>query len=235
MSARGAGLVLVRKPVAGAARAVAMPAVREATTGCVVLLPRVWAVAEQGGTEEATPRLKPLQLVATRLESKTATPERSDSTNPARSDSTSPARSDSANPERSWAATPAQPEVELAFYRKYTEAMLRRYLRLSMQCGRVPSLLGRELFRGNVTRYPMHTFEDSVIFCHDMEKRLERLEGIDRQLIKRIGLQQYSQGEAAGVLGISLRHTTRLYGVALDRLTAMLLEDRLLEPLKSCQ
>lgn len=40
-----------------------------------------------------------------------------------------------------------RPRVELAFYRKYTEGMLRRYLRLSMNSGRVPSLLGRELFR----------------------------------------------------------------------------------------
>ena len=58
-----------------------------------------------------------------------------------------------------------KPKVELAFYRKYTEAMLRRYLRMSIQTGRVPSLLGRELFRGNVTSYKMHGFEDGVIFC----------------------------------------------------------------------
>jgi hypothetical protein len=32
---------------------------------------------------------------------------------------------------------------ELAFYRKYTEGMLRRYVRLSMEAGRAPSLLGR--------------------------------------------------------------------------------------------
>ena len=53
-----------------------------------------------------------------------------------------------------------KPAVELAFYRKYTEAMLRRYLRISIQSGRVPSLLGRELFQGNVTSYRVHSFED---------------------------------------------------------------------------
>src|ERR1044072_4436085 len=42
---------------------------------------------------------------------------------------------------------------EIAFYRKYTEALLRRYLKLSMEYGRAPSLLGREMFRGNVTHY----------------------------------------------------------------------------------
>jgi hypothetical protein len=123
----------------------------------------------------------------------------------------------------------------LAFYRKYTEAMLRRYLRLSMQCGRVPSLLGRELFRGNVTHYKMHNFEDVVIFCHDMEGRLNRLERVDQLLIKRIALQQYSQGETAGALGISLRSCVRSYAMALDRLTKMLLADRMLEPQKGCQ
>jgi hypothetical protein len=128
-----------------------------------------------------------------------------------------------------------KPAVELAFYRKYTEAMLRRYLRISIQAGRVPSLLGRELFQGNVTSYRMHSFEDGVIFCFDVEKRLGRLTVMNQQLIKRIGLQEYTQGEAAGMLGLSLRNCIRQYGYALDQLTEMFLEAGMLEPLKSCQ
>jgi hypothetical protein len=128
-----------------------------------------------------------------------------------------------------------KPAVELAFYRKYTEAMLRRYLRISIQAGRVPSLLGRELFQGNVTSYRVHSFEDGVIFCFDVEKRLGRLTVMNQQLIKRIGLQEYSQGEAAGMLGLSLRNCIRQYGYALDELTEMFLEAGMLEPLKSCQ
>lgn len=131
--------------------------------------------------------------------------------------------------------TAGQPKVELAFYRKYTEAMLKRYLRFSMSTGRVPSLLGRELFRGNVTSYRVHGFEDAVIFCFDVEKRLGRMQVMDQQLIKRIALQQYTQGEAAGMLGLSLRNCIRQYGYALDRLTEMFLEAGMLEPLKSCQ
>jgi hypothetical protein len=131
--------------------------------------------------------------------------------------------------------TSKEPKVELAFYRKYTEGMLRRYLRLSMQSGRVPSLLGRELFRGNVTSYRVHGFEDAVIFCFDVEKRLGRLQVMDQQLIKRIALQEYTQGEAAGMLGLSLRNCIRQYGNALDQLTELFLEARMLEPLKSCQ
>ena len=127
------------------------------------------------------------------------------------------------------------PKPELAFYRKYTEALLRRYLRLSLEAGRVPSLIGREMFRGNVTHYRVHNFEDVVIFCHDVEKRLGQLSPLDQQLVKRIGLQQYTQGEAAGMLGISLRHCVRLYAEMLDHLTELLLQDRLLEPQNCCQ
>jgi hypothetical protein len=128
-----------------------------------------------------------------------------------------------------------QRRVEVAFYRKYTEAMLKRYLRLSMTTGRVPALLGRDLFRGNVTSYKVHGFEDAVIFCYDVEKRLGRMQVMDQQLIKRIALQQYTQGEAAAMLGLSLRNCIRQYGYALDRLTEMFLEAKMLEPLKSCQ
>jgi len=42
---------------------------------------------------------------------------------------------------------------EVAFYRKYTEALLRRCVRFSVEAGRAPSLLGREMFRGKVTTW----------------------------------------------------------------------------------
>jgi hypothetical protein len=127
------------------------------------------------------------------------------------------------------------PKVEVAFYRKYTEAMLRRYLKLSTDAGRTPSMLGREMFRGNVTSYRAHSFEDVVVFCIDVEKCLERLNAMDRELVKWIAMQHYTQGETAGRLGISLRSCAMYYNRALDRLTGILIEGRLLEPLKGCQ
>ncbi|QMV18828.1 hypothetical protein GOB94_09135 [Granulicella sp. 5B5] len=126
----------------------------------------------------------------------------------------------------------AKPAVELAFYRKYTEALLRRYLRLSMQAGRVPSLMSREIFRGHVTHYRVHGLEDVVIFCHDVEQRLARLNYTEQQLIKRLILQQYTRGEAAGMLGMSLSHLLKRYAQAVDRLTGLLLEAGLLNPLE---
>ncbi len=124
-----------------------------------------------------------------------------------------------------------KPAVELAFYRKYTEALLRRYLRLSMQAGRVPSLLSREMFRGNVTHYKVRGFEEVVIFCHDVEQRLARLNDTEQQLIKRLVLQEYTQGEAACMMGMSLTNLLQRYAQTLDRLTGMLLEAGILNPL----
>lgn len=119
------------------------------------------------------------------------------------------------------------------FYRKYTEAMLRRYITMSMEAGRVPSLLGRELFRGNVTHYNVHSFEDVVIFVHDVENCLDKLGRGQQHLIRRIALEEYTQGETAAMLGISLRTIVRNYADALDRLTRLFLEKGMLQPLSA--
>src|ERR1700761_3936531 len=130
---------------------------------------------------------------------------------------------------------PPEPKVELAFYRKYTEAMLRRYLRLSMEVGRVPSLMGREMFRGHVSHYRMPGFEDAVILCVDVERCLAKLRKEDQRLIQRIALQGYTQEEAAPLLGLTSRWCREKYGQALDRLTELFVAGRILEPLKGCQ
>jgi hypothetical protein len=122
-------------------------------------------------------------------------------------------------------------KAEVAFYRKYTEGMLRRYMRLAMETGRVPSLLGQEMFRGRVTSYRVRSFEDVVIFVYDVEKCLERLDGMSQQLVVKIALQEYTQGETAALLRMSLRTVVRKYGWALDQLTEIFLENRMLEPL----
>ncbi len=130
---------------------------------------------------------------------------------------------------------PTEPKVELAFYRKYTEAMLRRYLRLSMEVGRVPSLMGREMFRGHVSHYTMTGFEDAVVFCVDVERCLAKLRKPDQRLIRRIAIQGYTHEEAAPLLGLSFKWCVIHYGRALDRLTEIFLATRLLEPQKGCQ
>ena len=123
----------------------------------------------------------------------------------------------------------------MAFYRKYTEGMLRRYVRLSMEAGRAPSLLGREMFRGKVTSYRVHGFDDVVIFVHDVETCLAKLDAGQQYLIKRIALQEYTQQETAGVMGLCLKTVTRRYARALDELTEIFLKRKLLDPQKACQ
>lgn len=120
------------------------------------------------------------------------------------------------------------------FYRKYTEGMLRRYGTLSMESGRVPSMLGREMFRGKVTSYKVHGFDDVVIFVHDVEQCLKGMSLVQQHLIQRIALQGYTQGEAAALLGVSLRTLIRRYNSALDELTRVFLTKGMLQPLSAC-
>ncbi len=123
----------------------------------------------------------------------------------------------------------------LEFYRKYTEAMLRRYMRLSMRVGRMPSFLGQDMFRGKMSTYRISSFEDAVIFVHDMEKCIGKLDSFSQKMITRVAVQEYTQGEAAHLLGVSLRTVVRRYGDALDDLTQILLDRKLMriEPIYS--
>jgi hypothetical protein len=111
--------------------------------------------------------------------------------------------------------------------------MLRRYVRLSMEAGRAPSLLGREMFRGNVTNYSVQGFDDVVIFVHDVESCVKALDEEQQHLIRRIALQEFTLEETASLLGLPLRTVHRRYGDALDELTEIFLERKLLEPSKA--
>jgi DNA-directed RNA polymerase specialized sigma24 family protein len=122
----------------------------------------------------------------------------------------------------------AEPEISLAFYRKHTESMLRRYLYASMQVGRAPSILGDPVSRGWASSRPIRTFEDAVIFVLDIEKCLSKLGSLDRQMLSRIVLQEYTQAEAAVLLGMCVRTISYKFPKALDRLTEKLLEAGLL-------
>ena len=121
------------------------------------------------------------------------------------------------------------PISSVAFYRRYTELLLRRYMQVSMRMGRVPSVLGNCMFRGKVSSYRVHSFEDAVIFVYDVEKCLKQLNADETELVARIALQEYTQLEAAELTGQSLRSVVRKYGEAVDRLTKIFLDKDLLE------
>ena len=133
---------------------------------------------------------------------------------------------------RAEAAT-AEPKVEVGFYRKYTEALLRRYTQMTMEAGRVPSMLGRSVIGGKASSYRIHGFDDAVNFRLDVEKCLKKLEASELAVVRRVAMQEYTQAEAAALLGICLRTCVQRYGRSMDRLTSILLEARLLEPFKA--
>jgi hypothetical protein len=125
-------------------------------------------------------------------------------------------------------APAAEPLISLGFYRKHTESLLRRYLYASMQVGRAPNILGDPVSRGWCSSRPIRSFEDAVIFVLDVERCLDQLGSLDRMMLNRIVLQEYTQSEAAPILGMSVRTISSKFPKALDRLTEKLLKTGLL-------
>ena len=128
---------------------------------------------------------------------------------------------------------PLDRNPELRVYRGRTVGLLRRYLRFSLETGRVPSLLGREFFRTRVTSYSGGTFEDRVILVHDMEMCLERLSDFSRQLIARSILQEHDLYATGRLLHCNEKTIRRTIPMALDELSEILLEVGLLDGVKS--
>jgi hypothetical protein len=120
---------------------------------------------------------------------------------------------------------------ELSLYREYTVGLLRRYFRMSIELGRLPSVLGREFFRSKVSSYRIHSFEDVVILVHDVDRCLSRLDAFSQSLIARVVLQEYSHEEAAAVIGCTRRTVVRRMPDALDKLSEIFLETGLLRPI----
>jgi hypothetical protein len=124
---------------------------------------------------------------------------------------------------------------DVAVYRKFTQALLHRYLRMCMEAGKVPSLMGQEVLRGHASSYRVDGFDDVVIFLHDVDRCLERLDPAEQRLVRRIALEQYTVGETAAELRMDPRTVIRQYAWALDRLTEIFLRAKMLEPQKCCQ
>lgn len=117
---------------------------------------------------------------------------------------------------------------DLWLYRSRTVALLHRYLRFSLETGRLPSIVGKEFFRAKVTSYRSVTFEDRVIFVRDVEKVLSRREHWDQQLIARIILQEHSHEKAARLLHCCRKTIARRLPEVLDLLSEDFLEVGLL-------
>jgi len=97
-----------------------------------------------------------------------------------------------------------------------------------MQAARVGSGMIDSVGRGWVSSRPIRNFEEAVIFVHDMEKCIKALPSLDRAMLERIVLQEYTHPEAAQLLGMGERTIAYKFPVAMDRLTAKLIEAGLL-------
>ena len=122
-------------------------------------------------------------------------------------------------------------EADLRRYRGRTVKLLRRYLRMAIEAGRLPSVLGSAFFRSGVTCYSAVTFEDRVIFVRDMEICLERLDEFSREVVKQSVLQEHSLPDAARILHCDEKTVRRQIPIALDDCSEILLEMKLLERL----
>ena len=118
---------------------------------------------------------------------------------------------------------------ELFQYRYETVAMLQKYLSVSLDLGRLPSVLGGELFRSKVTSYRVTSFEDLVIFVTDFAASFDRLSAPAQRFIALHIFQEHTKEEAAARMGCDVRNARRIYCDALDEFSEILLRFRMIE------
>lgn len=96
--------------------------------------------------------------------------------------------------------------------------VLHRFFRTSLLLGRMPSLLGREIFRGRMRSHPAGALEDAVVFVCDVEKCLRGLAPLDQRLIAFCVLEDHSEWAAARQFHCSQSEISRRLGRTLDLL-----------------
>jgi hypothetical protein len=119
--------------------------------------------------------------------------------------------------------------ADAMFFRSQTLALVRHFFEISCQIGRLPSIMGREFFRARVSHHAIPSFEDQVLFVHDVESALAKLEERDAEVITLVGLFHYSLTEAAALLGRSRSTVCERYADSIDRLAQLFLEAGLLK------
>jgi len=139
--------------------------------------------------------------------------------------------------------SPYEPPIdgmaEVCLYRKRTINLLRRYAKLSVETGRLPSVLSGMEFQRKITSYPLQTFEDAVIFVFDVERCLGELSEYEYEVIARVILRGENPGRAAYEMHCTSRSVYRALPEALDKLSKKFLRRGILcrskiSP-KSCQ
>lgn len=117
------------------------------------------------------------------------------------------------------------------FERTRTMALLYRFLRTALSLGRMPSLVGREIFRTQVRAHPPAAFENAVLFVCDVEKCLSELEPFEQRLIAYCVLENRSEWEASRQFRASQGFISRRLSHALDFLYVTFCRRGILPPL----
>ena len=138
-----------------------------------------------------------------------------------------------------WSYAPPEDAPEICLYRRRTVNLLRRYAKLSTETGRLPSVLGGLEFQARISSYPLHTFEDAVIFVFDVERCLGELSEHEYEVVARIVLRGEEPEQSAHRMQCSRSYAYRLLSDVLDHLTEIFLQRGILarsdlRP-KSCQ
>ncbi|HEY4962700.1 MAG TPA: hypothetical protein VII29_17720 [Terriglobales bacterium] len=114
------------------------------------------------------------------------------------------------------------------FYRSQTLAIVRHFFEISCQIGRLPSILGRVLFRAKVSHHRVPSFEEQVVFVHDVECALARLNPQNREVVSLVGLYQYSLAEVATLLRQHRSTVIKRFTEGIDTLAQMFLASGML-------
>lgn len=118
-----------------------------------------------------------------------------------------------------------------SYERMRTIALLHRFFRTALLMGRMPSLLGREVFRARTTHQPAQAFENSLVFVCDVERCLASLEQADQRLIAMCVFEDWSEWEAARRCGQPQADVSRRLAYALDLLHDVFCRLGLLRPM----
>ncbi len=116
-------------------------------------------------------------------------------------------------------------------YRSRTMALLNKYLRMSIELGHLPVLMGMQFFRSHVSHYTTHSFEDTAIFVHDVEQALRALPKRHQEVITTLFFLQYTIEEAAPRMNVCPNTLHQWRTEAVDALTTVFLQRQLLKRL----
>jgi len=121
------------------------------------------------------------------------------------------------------------PRPEMVCFRGQTLALVRHYFELSCQVGRLPSLMGREVFRARVSHHAIPSFEEQIVFLRDLELCLGRLRKEQAEIMTLVGLHDLPRDQVAAMLGCSRWWINDQFARALDALSEIFLQAGLLD------